>query len=86
MNMLIEELIQLLAEGAKIRWDDGQCNVVKFYGTACNIEQLIQEGWIVSGTGSSYYKLSDDGLKAFLKSTDEMGDGKLISPIEWSKK
>ena len=80
MTMLIEELIPLLAEGAKIRWDSGECNVVKFYGQATNLEKLIEDGWIISGTGSGYYTLSDDGLKAYMKSTDEMGDGKLIAP------
>lgn len=47
--------------------------------TGWHIERLIQHGFIQGGPGG--WRLSDAGRVAFIKSTDEMGDGKLRSAM-----
>src|SRR5271154_5126368 len=42
-------------------------------------DMLIMDGWITQ-PGASSWVLSDEGRKAYLRSTDELGDGKLVSP------
>lgn len=41
---------------------------------------MLHHGWLESTTGCGGYRLSDAGLLAYLRSTDELGDGKLIDP------
>jgi hypothetical protein len=43
------------------------------------LDVLIRDGWIEGGGGSTW-KLTDKGRKAYLRSTDELGDGKLYVP------
>lgn len=45
------------------------------------IERLKREGWIES-YGARGFKLTDAGHRAYMRSTDEMGDGKLTPPVE----
>lgn len=45
------------------------------------LTRMIGQGWLQGFNGG--YRLSDDGRKAHLHSTDEMGDGKLVPPTEW---
>lgn len=42
------------------------------------IEQMIKQGWLDGFNGG--FRLSDEGHKAYMRSTDELGDGKLIAP------
>jgi hypothetical protein len=41
---------------------------------------MLDAGWLYSANGT--YGLTDEGRLAYLRSTDEMGDGKLIAPNE----
>lgn len=43
------------------------------------IEQLIRDGWLESFNGG--YRLSDAGRQAYMRSTDELRDGKLYVPV-----
>lgn len=50
--------------------------------TSSQVRRLLDEGWIYSS--NTAYFLTDEGKKAYLRSTDEMGDGRLL--IEWLEK
>lgn len=43
-------------------------------------DHMLHHGWLESMANGGTYKLSDAGLLAYLRSTDEMGDGKLVDP------
>lgn len=43
------------------------------------LAQLIREGWIEE-MGNSTWRLTDKGRLAYLRSADELGDGKLYVP------
>jgi len=43
------------------------------------LDMLIKDGWL-EAYGAHSWQLSDAGKKAWLRSTDELGDGKLRSP------
>jgi hypothetical protein len=40
--------------------------------------RLMDEGWIRSS--NTAYFLTDEGMKAHLRSVDELGDGRLLAP------
>lgn len=42
------------------------------------VNRLIDEGWIY-GSNTAYF-LTDEGKKSYLRSTDELGDGRLLAP------
>lgn len=42
------------------------------------IVRLLDEGWIYSS--NTAYFLTDEGRKSYLKSSDELGDGRLLAP------
>lgn len=44
---------------------------------------LIHRGWLEGCANGGSYKLSDAGLRAYLRSTDELGDGRLVHPHGW---
>jgi hypothetical protein len=46
--------------------------------TGHDIRVLMREGWLESFNGG--YRLSDAGRAAYMRSTDELGDGKLLAP------
>lgn len=48
------------------------------YDISADIERLRREGWLEPFNGG--FRLSDEGRKAYLRSTDELGDGALIAP------
>lgn len=84
----VRTLIERLATGFVIRTEDlggydgydywvEKSERYKLFGS--DISRLIQDGWLESFNGG--YRLSDDGRKAYLRSTDELGDGKLYSPV-----
>jgi hypothetical protein len=82
----IAEMIQALASGAVIRSEsDGYDGPDYFLDMGSPrirgdvIEKMIREGWLSSFNGG--YRLTDEGLKSYLRSTDEMGDGKLVQPV-----
>lgn len=47
------------------------------------LSHLFHCGWLETMPNGGTCKLSDAGKLAYLKSTDELGDGKLIAPHEW---
>jgi len=80
--MRVEEIVQHLASGWGLYQDDGDWYVQKNAGRVRSdtLSRLIQEGWIERLNVSC--RLTDAGHKAYLRSGDEMGDGKLIPPSE----
>lgn len=46
--------------------------------TAGQVVRLLDEGWIYSS--NTAYFLTDEGKKAYLRSTDELGNGRLLVP------
>lgn len=49
-----------------------------------DVERLRREGWLAPSGAGSNYVLSDAGRLAFIRSTDEMGDGVLRLPVNES--
>lgn len=45
-------------------------------------DELLLGGWLVSTPNGGGYKLSDAGLIAFNRGSDEMGDGRLMAPAK----
>lgn len=41
------------------------------------VSRLVSQGWI---EGPNTYRLTDAGFKSYLRSADELGDGKLVPP------
>lgn len=76
--MTFEEAIQKLAAGYRVELRDDEPRIVDSYDIGGPIwDRLIREGWIRSMPCGWVYGLSDDGLKSYLRSTDELGDGVL---------
>ena len=79
--MRMREVIERLASGYSMRDDDELGFVVaKTAGKVRSdtIGKLMNGGWIERRNGC--WTLTDEGRKAFMRSTDELGDGKLIAP------
>ena len=41
---------------------------------------MLRHGWLENTAGCGGYRLTDEGRIAYIRSTDEMGDGKLVDP------
>lgn len=77
------ETVGHLASGARLRYtrDDGLELVLPVkQPDGVTISRLIHHGWVSSTPGCGGYALSDEGLKAYLRSTDEMQSVGLIDP------
>lgn len=77
-ELTLETVLGLLAGDARILMDaDGYItgyNLVTRHGSVGGIwDELCRGGWIESMANGGTFKLSDAGLKAYLRSTDEMG-------------
>ena len=46
--------------------------------TSSQVNRLIDEGWIYSS--NTAYFLTEAGKESYLKSTDELGEGRLLAP------
>lgn len=84
----LAEIVGALASGARIRLDrDCQPELImpspKLDGITW--DRLCHHGWLDTMPNGGTFKLSDAGLLAYLRSTDEMGDGKLIDPTEYQQ-
>ena len=84
--MEIVEIVAALAGGYVIRTEIDEHDREYFLDppgarrlVAEQVSRLIREGWLESFNGG--YRLSDDGKKAYLRSTDELGNGKLVAPF-----
>lgn len=69
-----------LANGCRLRrdGDDGWEMVMPMeQPSGATIDRLMREGWVEMMPNGGTAKLSDAGLKAYLRSTDEMGSGAL---------
>lgn len=86
--MEIRDIVAALASGHIIRTDDlGGYDGYEYrlvpeaqapLLTTFQISRLIREGWLDSFNGG--FRLSDEGRKAYMRSTDEMGGGELVPP------
>lgn len=84
--MRVEEVVECLATGWGLRstsadgWDSPDYFVTRSAGKVRTdtLHRLMKEGWIDGNNG--YYYLTEAGRKSYLRSTDEMGDGKLLPP------
>jgi hypothetical protein len=85
----VKEVISRLAQpGYSIRtYNNGEYDGYSIYVeriermeiTRRELDMLIKDGWVERPFASGWY-LSDEGRKTWLRSTDELGDGKLRSP------
>jgi len=69
-----------LANGCRLRRDgsDGWEMVMPMLQPdGATIDRLMREGWVEMMPNGGTAKLSDAGLKAYLRATDEMGSGAL---------
>ena len=87
--MEIRQIIEKLAQpGWTIRTNDlgeydGYEYLLEFserHDIGNKLSQLIREGWIEGFNGG--FRLTDAGHKAYMRSTDELGDGALRPPLE----
>lgn len=79
----ITEIIAALASGAQIHCDDNGYELRhpgKAIGSHTLQFHLIREGWIESTANCGGYVLSTAGRLAYMRSTDDLGNGKLVPP------
>lgn len=84
--MRLEEAVEALATGYSAYYQDDESqtlNVVKSAGRirSDTRDRLMREGWVEGHANGGGFKLSDAGFRAYLRSQDELGDGKLVAPI-----
>ncbi len=82
----LRETVQELAGGARLRLNsDGYWILIRdlHQPEGDIIDLLMHRGWLETMPNGGSCKLSDEGLKAYLRSTDELGSGKLLHPHEW---
>lgn len=82
----LREVVGELASGALLRLDDDNCWILvrdlkQPEGDV--ISHLMHTGWLESMANGGTCKISEAGKLAYLRSTDELGDGQLIDPHEW---
>lgn len=80
-----EEALKLLGAGYSIGEVGDDLHLVMMGPKLSSqaLDWLRSAGFVeMSRNGSSNAWISDEGKKAFLKSTDEMGDGKIVWPKE----
>lgn len=80
----LKEIIAALASGARITLDGDRTPELRMPGPrldGATWDTLCREGWLESMPNGGTFKLSDEGLRAYLRSTDELGDGTLVSPL-----
>lgn len=83
----VPQIVQALASGAVIRTDGGRDHDPPDYildsGSPrvldTTVVNMIRDGWLESFNGG--YRLTDAGKCAYMRSTDEVGDGKLVAPM-----
>lgn len=81
----LKEIVRLLVRsGFRLEYADGW-NGHRICGpdtpvTAQEVSFLADHGWLKPMPNGGGAWLSDDGRKAFMRSTDELGDGELKSP------
>lgn len=86
LDRRLRDTVTELASGAKLRLDDpGHWVLVRDLPQPQGdvIDRLMHRGWLESMANGGTCQLSDAGLRAYLHSTDELGDGKLIDPTEY---
>lgn len=79
-----EQIIAEMAAGATLRVDDdGQYALVRSFGriSATAYMRLADAGWLHGFANGGGAWLSDKGRLQYIKSTDELGDGRLVSPL-----
>jgi hypothetical protein len=80
----IREIIAELASGAYIvMHDNGRYELRqpgKYIGNHTMQHHLIRDGWLESFANCGGYRLSSAGKRAYMRSTDELGDSELAAP------
>ena len=78
----LEDIVQHMASGWRLSREDGDYFVTQTAGRVRGdtINRLLAEGWCE--TRNTCLILTDAGRCAYLRSTEELGDGKLIPPTE----
>jgi hypothetical protein len=83
--MRVEEVVEALASGYTARYEDNSntLEVTKIAGRVRSdtLDRLMREGWLKSFANGGGFWLSDKGQRSYLRSTDELGDGKLVPPV-----
>jgi hypothetical protein len=78
----VEDIIPLLAGNYRLRDDGDYLWLTQTAGKVRDdtLHRLIEEGWVQRFPNGSGFELTDEGRKAYMRSTDEMGDGILHPP------
>lgn len=88
-SMELKEIIEKLAstEGYRINshYHGGyDSDTYHLEGPSFNVtnmvDKMLRDGWIEPAPIGRHLQLTDAGRAAYLRSTDELGDGKLIAP------
>lgn len=81
----LRDAIEELACGALIMRNDGSPQLVRHLPQPPGhvFDVLIHRGWVENLANGSGYRISDAGKLAYMRSTDELCDGKLIHPEEY---
>ena len=81
----IREIVAELASGAYIELhENGRYELRqpgKFIGSHTLEYHLLREGWLEGFANGGGYRLSSDGWRAYMRSTDELGNGELVPPL-----
>ena len=81
--MRVEEIVPLLASNYYLReGPDGHVWVTLTAGKVRDdtITRLLEEGWVQRFPNGCGFELTDAGRGAYMRSTDELGDGVLRAP------
>lgn len=78
----VEDIVPLLAGDYRMRDDGDYLYLTHIAGRVRDdtLRRLLEEGWIKSFPNGCGFELTDEGRKAYMRSTDEMGDGVLHPP------
>jgi hypothetical protein len=84
--MSLEEVVQHMASGWRLGREDDGYFVTQTAGSVRSdtINRLLAEGWCE--TRNMCLLLTDAGRAAYMRSADELGDGKLIPPVSESSR
>jgi hypothetical protein len=82
----LRDAIGELASGALVMWGEGTCRLVRHLPQPPHhvFDVLIHRGWVEDLANGSGYRISEAGKLAYLRSTDELRDGKLVHPEGWT--
>ena len=82
-----EEVIEALCTFGVMRYEREGSNVCEVFRPVGRVRddtlrRLMEDGWLKGYANGGGFWISDEGHKAYLRSTDELGDCKLRAPVQ----